>query len=219
MEEVALKTLKEILLGRGRPNEEFEIVGGALDETKMYTYDSLLIIFSTKTRVTEREFNNFLEPLLKKDVDMFFMKENDTTVNVGFMVLRNNNKVRNFFTNVIQELESLTTPLLDQTVINNLLKTFEGRYEVLDEKYIASNVNVDLHDKEVVKSICIFQPLCTANKNYKLNILEKLISFQYLFNINLNNYITDLSETLEGEDKAVFEFILSHYTSISSLES
>jgi DNA-directed RNA polymerase subunit H (RpoH/RPB5) len=61
MEEVALKTLKEILLGRGRPNEEFEIVGGALDETKMYTYDSLLIIFSTKTRVTEREFNNFLE--------------------------------------------------------------------------------------------------------------------------------------------------------------
>jgi len=61
MEEVALKTLKELLLGRGRPNQEFEIVGGALDETKMYTYDSLLIIFSTKTRVTEREFNNFLE--------------------------------------------------------------------------------------------------------------------------------------------------------------
>jgi hypothetical protein len=168
--------------------------------------------------VFEEEFNNFVEPLLKKDVDMFFMKENDTTVNVGFMILRNNNKVRNFFTNVIQELESLTTPLLDQTVINNLLKTFDGTYEVLDEKYIASNVNVDLHDKEVVKSICIFQPLCTANKNYKLNILEKLISFQYLFNINLNNYITDLSETLEGEDKAVFQFILSHYTSISSLE-
>jgi DNA-directed RNA polymerase subunit H (RpoH/RPB5) len=61
MEDVALKTLKDILLARGRADQEFDPVSGPLDETKMYTYDSILIIFSTKTRVTEKEFNNFLE--------------------------------------------------------------------------------------------------------------------------------------------------------------
>jgi DNA-directed RNA polymerase subunit H (RpoH/RPB5) len=60
MEDVALKTLKEIFLARGRADTEFEPVGGALDETKTYTYDTLLVIFSTKTRVTEKEFKTFL---------------------------------------------------------------------------------------------------------------------------------------------------------------
>jgi DNA-directed RNA polymerase I, II, and III subunit RPABC1 len=69
MEDIALGTIREILLARGRTNTDFEIVGGPLDETKMYTFDSILIIFSTKTRVTERELNNFLK----------FASENDHT--------------------------------------------------------------------------------------------------------------------------------------------
>lgn len=167
--------------------------------------------------VFEEEFNKFVTPLLEKDIDMFFMKENDTTVNVGFMILRNNEKVRNFFSQVIKELESLTKPLLDQTVINNLLSSFNGKYEVLPEKYIASNVNLDLRNKELVKNICIFQPLCTANKNYKLNILEKLLSIHYLFNINLSSYINKLSETLEdNNDKEIFMYMLNHLNNATS---
>ena len=60
MEDIALSTIKEILVARGIKGDEFEPVSGALDETKMYTFASLLIIFSTKARVTEKELNNFL---------------------------------------------------------------------------------------------------------------------------------------------------------------
>jgi DNA-directed RNA polymerase I, II, and III subunit RPABC1 len=60
MEDIALSTIKEILLARGIKSEQFQPIGIALDETKMYTFASILIIFSTKARVTERELNNFL---------------------------------------------------------------------------------------------------------------------------------------------------------------
>ena len=166
--------------------------------------------------VFEEEFHNFVTPLLEKDVDMFFMRENDTSVNVGFMILKNNEKVRNFFTNVIKELEDLTTPLLDQTVINNLLPSFDGSYEVLSDIYVATNINKNLHNKDTVKNICVFQPLCTASKNYKLNILEKLLSFKYLFNIDLQHYIDDLLVSLENNDRPMYERMLNHFT--SSLE-
>jgi len=111
MEEVALKTLKDILLGRGRPNKEFEIVGGALDETKIYTYDSLLIIFSTKTRVTEREFNNFLE------------FANDNNHNSGIIIISPSipsENVLNVLRNHINEIE------------NPLVQIFEIRHLQFD---------------------------------------------------------------------------------------
>lgn len=60
MEDIALSTLKEILVARGLTADKFEAVTGSLDETKMYTFQNVLIIFSTKTRVTEKELNNFL---------------------------------------------------------------------------------------------------------------------------------------------------------------
>jgi DNA-directed RNA polymerase subunit H (RpoH/RPB5) len=59
MEERPLQTLKSMLKGRGITAEEFESVGNPLDETKMYTFGGVLIIFSEKTRITEKELNNF----------------------------------------------------------------------------------------------------------------------------------------------------------------
>ena len=59
-EEIALSTLQEMLTSRGVVATKFELVTSSLDETKMYSFGGILIIFSTKTRVTEKEFNNFL---------------------------------------------------------------------------------------------------------------------------------------------------------------
>jgi DNA-directed RNA polymerase I, II, and III subunit RPABC1 len=59
MEDTVLATLKSMLTARGLVGE-FETLGNPLDETKMYTFADLLVIFSTKTRVTEKELNNFL---------------------------------------------------------------------------------------------------------------------------------------------------------------
>jgi DNA-directed RNA polymerase subunit H len=61
METRALETLRIILKNRGIENSSFETVGSPMDETHMFTYGSVLVVFSEKARVTEREFNNILE--------------------------------------------------------------------------------------------------------------------------------------------------------------
>ncbi len=60
MEERSLATLKAILTARGIKAESFDPVTNPMDETRMYTFGGVLIIFSEKTRVTATEFRNFL---------------------------------------------------------------------------------------------------------------------------------------------------------------
>ena len=59
-EEIALSTLQEMLESRGLTADKFELVPSTMDGTKMYSFAGMLIIFSTKTRVSEKELNNFL---------------------------------------------------------------------------------------------------------------------------------------------------------------
>lgn len=60
MEERSLQTLKSMLTARGIKAENFEQVGNPMDETRMHTFGGVLVIFSEKTRITDKEFNNFL---------------------------------------------------------------------------------------------------------------------------------------------------------------
>ena len=60
MEERALETLKSMLTSRGFNAETFENLGSQIDETKMYTFAGVLIIFSTKSRITEKDLNAFV---------------------------------------------------------------------------------------------------------------------------------------------------------------
>jgi len=61
MEERALSTLKVILTERGITANNFESVSSNLDDTKMYTFGGILIIFSTKARISEKDLNTFIE--------------------------------------------------------------------------------------------------------------------------------------------------------------
>lgn len=61
MEERALSTLKVILTERGLTGSNFETVSSTIDETKMYTFGGILIIFSTKARISEKDLNTFIE--------------------------------------------------------------------------------------------------------------------------------------------------------------
>ena len=61
MEERAINTLTEILTARGFRAEKFDSVGSSIDETKMYTFGGMLIIFSTKARLTEKDLFTFIE--------------------------------------------------------------------------------------------------------------------------------------------------------------
>ncbi len=58
----ALNTLKIILKNRGVVDANgFQQVANPADDTHMFTYGGVLIVFSEKTRVSERELNNLLE--------------------------------------------------------------------------------------------------------------------------------------------------------------
>lgn len=60
MESRAMETIKQMLNDVGI-NAEYESVQAPLDETRMFMYGPVLIVFSDKTRVTEREFTKILE--------------------------------------------------------------------------------------------------------------------------------------------------------------
>lgn len=61
MEERALSTLTEILTARGFKADKFDSVGSSIDETKMYTFGGMLVIFSSKARVSERDIMAYVE--------------------------------------------------------------------------------------------------------------------------------------------------------------
>lgn len=60
MEERTLQTLKEMLTARGIKDEKFEPIGNPMNETRMYMFGGVLIIFSEKTRVTIQELGNMI---------------------------------------------------------------------------------------------------------------------------------------------------------------
>ena len=59
MEDNALNTLKGILSARGHNAEKFEPVTSPMGET-MYSFDGVLIIFSSKSRVSDRDLNSMI---------------------------------------------------------------------------------------------------------------------------------------------------------------
>lgn len=60
METRALVTIKRMLNDSGI-EAEYEAVQSPLEETHMFTFGAVLIVFSDKTRVTEREFTKIVE--------------------------------------------------------------------------------------------------------------------------------------------------------------
>lgn len=56
----ALDTLKDVLIARGHKGPDFDTIGSPLDDTTMYTFDTIIVVFSHKARLTEREIGNFL---------------------------------------------------------------------------------------------------------------------------------------------------------------
>lgn len=59
-EERALDNLKSMLTARGFKGEGFELVGSPPDDTTMYTFGGMLIVFGNKTRVSVNDLTSFI---------------------------------------------------------------------------------------------------------------------------------------------------------------
>ena len=68
--------------------------------------------------------------------------------------------------------------------------------------------------------MCVYQGMCTAFNNYRLNNLEKLFAFHYNCNIDLSESIITLINELESDDdKKIILQILSIYNNPISLKA
>ena len=60
MEERALLTLKGMLNARSFKVETPELLGNPLDDTKMYNFNGVLVVFSEKSRINESNLNSYI---------------------------------------------------------------------------------------------------------------------------------------------------------------
>lgn len=108
MEDKALETLKSMLTARGIKDEKFEPVGNPLDETKMYTFGGILIVFSEKTRLTASEFKNITT----------FASENNHTA--GTIIITLTKASESVVELVRQHLRNKDNPLIQMFYISHL---------------------------------------------------------------------------------------------------
>ena len=166
--------------------------------------------------IFEKELYNYLQTCMIEDNDIIFMKEKDYGVNIGFMLIKNTKKVKELFNNVIED-HKVNPNEIDQDFVNKYLQTWDGKYKTFSSEYVLSTTNHSVLNNK--NNICVFQPLCSATNNYKINILEKLFALQYGFNLDLSSYINDLSKDLDDESKTKFINLIELYYTLSNTTS
>ena len=183
--------------------------------------DDEYFIFSDVDMVAyEDSLYTFITPYLEYNNDIVFYKESEDRVNVCFMLIKNTKKVKKLYTAIIED-HTINNDICDGELMNQLLKTWDGKYSVFPPEYICSNVNIDITNKDNLSKMCVYQGMCTAFNNYRLNNLEKLIAFHYNFNIDLSESITTLINELENEDdkKMILQILYIYNNAISLNES
>jgi len=127
MEERALDTLKVILIERGHTGEKFENIGSSLDETNMYTFGGVLVIFSTKARISEKDLNTFIE----------YAKENSYSNGMIIVGLaRPSETVLNVLRNYINQKDSTLLHLFE---LRHLQIQFGKHHKVPKHRIVAEN--------------------------------------------------------------------------------
>ena len=210
--EVAQEIFDEILYKKG----DHFLSGMYIKDYEIYkilenTKENDYFIFSDVDVIAfEEELNNYLTPFLKSDNDIVFYKETETSINVCFMLIKNTKKVRELYERIIEH-HKIHKNCLDGSIMNEMLKTWDGKYDTFLPDYVASNINKPII-KGTFNNICVYAASCTAFNNYKLNNIEKLLSYHYLFNINVQEYITDIISDLDENDRGIVQNMIAYYT-------
>lgn len=73
---------------------------------------------------------------IDKDLDYYGMRENtELSYNTGFYIVRNNERVRTFFMNVLESIDGKRLHLQDQTAVNNLIFCSNLKHEFIPLRY------------------------------------------------------------------------------------
>lgn len=144
MESRALEILKEMLESRGIKKTEEESIAAALDDTKMYKYAGLLIVFSTKTRVGNSELTAFLK----------FAEENG--YNAGTIIVSQTPISESVYDSLVRHVSERSNPLVQIFEIRKLQFNISKHRKVPHHKLLSDSEKaeiVKLYDVEKMPKI------------------------------------------------------------------
>jgi len=147
MEERAISTLKVILTERGLKADNFETLGSTLDDAKLYTTAGILIIFSTKARISEKDLNTFIE----------YARENNYTSGTIIVGLsRPSEAVLNTLRNYVNQRN---VPLLHVFEIRHLQIQYGRHHKVPKHRIVDANELPEILKHENAKSPSVFRKI------------------------------------------------------------
>jgi len=126
------------------------------------------------------QLRTYLEFYMTNDIT--FMQDNvhDTTMNVGFGLIRSTPQTIRFFEDVLAEI--IQTNGQDQTIVNSLILSFTGSYGRFSIPEIIQSNMYDLSNG--LNNFYVLQLLCSNQNTYEKNLFEKLITAALLLDIS-----------------------------------
>jgi DNA-directed RNA polymerase subunit H len=134
MESKAIEVLKEMLESRGIAKTDEETIAAALEDTKMYKYAGILIVFSTKTRVGNSELTAFIK----------FSQENG--YNAGIIIISQTPISESVQNSLVRHISEKENPLVQIFEIRKLQFNISKHRKVPRHKLLS-----DSEKAEVVK--------------------------------------------------------------------
>jgi hypothetical protein len=125
------------------------------------------ILFTDIDLIVKPGVYKALELYLEGDYDMVFLKE-DTHLNIGFMLLKANEKVIEYWTMIRRKM--IEHSGLDQEYVNQTIHSFSGRFTHFDENIFTCSSTWDTTTNYVV-----MQVLC-SNLGKEFNMAEKIFT-------------------------------------------
>jgi hypothetical protein len=172
-------------------SELYKVDGKHFWEGSLIKVDSLLaclrdasankdryILFTDIDLIVKPGVYKALEPYMKEDYDMVFLKE-DAHLNIGFLLLKPTEEVIEYWEMIRKKM--IETPGLDQNYVNETIHSFSGRFTHFDENIFTCSSTWDTTTNYVV-----MQVLCSC-LGKEFNMAEKI--FTMAQNIEMQPYM------------------------------
>jgi hypothetical protein len=135
-----------------------------------------------------KHLRELFELYIKMNADLVFMRDAPrlNISNVGFILLRVSQVNRDLYKKVMEDCEKNPTGL-DQSIVNNLLKTYSGSHFYFPHELVATTCTLkecDVENKEriqVMRSNCmVFQALCDGGATKEQVFNQKIMQYKIL---------------------------------------
>jgi DNA-directed RNA polymerase subunit H (RpoH/RPB5) len=147
MEERALSPLKVILTERGITSDTFESVNSNLDDAKMYIFGGILIIFSTKARISEKDLNTFID------------YSNENSYSNGLIIVGLSRPSENVLNSLRNHVNQRDIPLVQLFEIRHLQIQYGKHMKVPKHRIVANSELADILKNENAKNPSVFRKI------------------------------------------------------------